>query len=285
MLWWTAGVSSVLAQIPLLGRVGAVPGLARIRSGLTGSATAVATVTALVVAGVVGGGSGGQDAVSRRKGVQSAAPVAPPATAPTPTPALPEAAREAAAPAGTLTTTTVLRSRRPARSVPTFDELLSGVATTVTTGPPSGAPAASTPAPPAPAGGPAAPAPPAPAPPPFSARGQLLAPDLLGRLGIGLTNRGPSGGCGPSVSQGLDAWVFELPAEGGPAAGAPVKATGSDLLGLHNLAVTFLSGNCVVLGQLDTPEPDESGVLPAGSRFVVVSDRSGVGTAVTLTVG
>jgi hypothetical protein len=64
-----------------------------------------------------------------------------------------------------------------------------------------------------------------------------------------------------------------------------VKATGSDLLGLHNLSVTFLDQSCTVVGQLDTPEPDEVGVLPAGTRFVVVSDRSGVGTAVTLTVG
>jgi hypothetical protein len=64
-----------------------------------------------------------------------------------------------------------------------------------------------------------------------------------------------------------------------------VKATGSDLLGLHNLVVTFLSQNCSVLGQLDTPAADEAGVLPAGTRFVVVSDRSGIGTAVTLTVG
>jgi hypothetical protein len=49
--------------------------------------------------------------------------------------------------------------------------------------------------------------------------------------------------------------------------------------------VTFLSQDCVVTGQLDSPEPDEAGVLPAGTRYVVVSDRSGVGTAVTLTVG
>jgi hypothetical protein len=64
-----------------------------------------------------------------------------------------------------------------------------------------------------------------------------------------------------------------------------VKATGSDLLGLHNLAVVFLGQDCSVLGQLDTSAADEAGVLPARTRFVVVSDRSGLGTAVTLTVG
>ena len=82
----------------------------------------------------------------------------------------------------------------------------------------------------------------------------------------------------------LDAWVFELPADA-PGAGAPVKATGSDLLGLHNLAVVFLSDACEVVGQLDTQAADEAGVLPVGTRFVVVSDRSGIGTTVSLTVG
>jgi hypothetical protein len=64
-----------------------------------------------------------------------------------------------------------------------------------------------------------------------------------------------------------------------------VKVTGSDLLGLHNLAVTFVSQNCSVVGQLDTPAADEAGVLPAGTRFVVVSDRLGIGTAITLQIG
>jgi hypothetical protein len=64
-----------------------------------------------------------------------------------------------------------------------------------------------------------------------------------------------------------------------------VKVTGSDLLGLHNLAVTFLSEDCATVGQLDTPAADEAGVLPAGTRYVVVSDRLGIGTSVTLTIG
>jgi putative nucleotidyltransferase with HDIG domain len=277
VLWWTAGVSALLAQIPLLGRVGALPGLVRIRSGLAGSATAAATVTVLVVAGAVGGGGGGRPAVSRQ-GVQAAAPA--PLPAPPPTSAVAVAVSEAA-PVSSVTTAIRPRAALPARPAP-IDDLLKGVATTVTTAPPSSG------APPAPAPAPSAAPPAAPAPPPatFTAHGQLLAPDLLGRLGIGLTNRGPTGGCGPSASQGLDAWVFQLPeGAGAPGAGALVKATGNDLLGLHNLAVSFLSQDCVVLGQLDTPESDEAGVLPSGTRFVVVSDRSGVGTAVTLTVG
>ena len=64
-----------------------------------------------------------------------------------------------------------------------------------------------------------------------------------------------------------------------------MKATGSDLLGLHNLSVTFLDSNCAAVGQLDTPAADEAGVLPAGTHYVVVTDRSGFGTAITLSVG
>jgi hypothetical protein len=120
---------------------------------------------------------------------------------------------------------------------------------------------------------------------PYTAHGQLLAPDLLGPLGLGLTTRGSApGSCGPTATQGLDAWVFELPATA-PGAGAPVTVSGSDLLGLHNLAATFVGADCQVLGQLDTAAADEAGVLPAGTKYVVVSDRSGLGTAVTLTVG
>ena len=276
-LWWTTGVAALLAQIPLLGRVGALPGVARIRSGLAGSATAVVTVGALVVAGVVGGGnSPGEPAAARTQGVQSAAPAAPPAA-----PASDAAATEAAAAAPAVTTT----SSGPAglRPAPPIDSLLAGVATTVSTPParPAGPSSPSSP----PTETPASPPPTSPAAPqPFTAEGQVLAPDLLGRIGSGLTNRGPVGGCGPSGSQGLDAWVFELPADA-PGPGAPVKATGSDLLGLHNLAVTFVNQDCEVVGELDTPAADEAGVLPVGTRYVVVSDRLGIGTTVTLKVG
>lgn len=279
-LWWTAGAAAALAQIPLLGRVGAAPGFARIRSGLSGGATAVAAVTALVVVGAVGGTSSGEPAVSRRS-TQAAAPAAPPAAA-TPSAAV------AAAPVTETTTApgttpTTVRGSGPAatRPAPTIDTLLKGVGTSVTA-PPSG-PAEPSAPPSEPTPGPTSPPPPT-AAKTYTAQGQLVAPDLLGRLGIGLTNRGPVGGCGPSSGQGLDAWVFELPADG-PAAGAPVKATGSDLLGLHNLSVAFVGEDCKVVGQLDTPAPDEAGALPAGTRFVVVSDRLGIGTAVTLTIG
>ena len=308
-LWWTTGVAALLAQIPVLGRVGAAPGFDRIRAGLAGSATAVATVGVLVVGGVVGGGAGGggETAVSRRQAAQSAAAPAPPTTPPA----------SAADPAGGPGSASALQAAEGSTATPDGTGRTGGrpsgpeVGTPSQPGarvvPPTGTgprgstaplptasnpPAGPTNPPAGPTTPPAAPteptSPAAPPPPParpFTAQGQLVAPDLLGRLGIGLTNRGPVGGCGPSASQGLDAWVFELPADA-PGPGAPVAASGSGgLLGLYNLAVTFVDGACTVVGQLDTPAPDEAGVLPAGTRFVVVSDRLGIGTRVTLRVG
>ena len=282
-LWWTSGVAALLAQIPLLGRLGAAPGVDQIRAGLAGSATAVATVAALVVSGVVGGGSsGGDPASSRRQASESAAPAQPAAPA---APALPAGDPAPAGTAAPSTTGPTIRALTPPSTapVPSIDRLLGGlpISSTTTTAPPA-APTTTT-GPTTTTSVPAPPPPPAPTRP-YTAQGQLVAPDLLGQLGIGLTNRGPVGGCGPSGSQGLDAWVFELPADA-PGAGSPVKVTGSDLLGLHNLAVRFVAADCRVLGQVDTEAADETGELPAGTRYVVVSDRLGIGTRITLQIG
>ena len=278
-LWWTTGMAALLAQLPLLGRIGVLPGVARIRAGLAGSATAVATVGALVAAGIVGGQSNpGEPAAARAQGSQAAAAPTPPAAAPATDP--PAAAVTAPGP---LVTTTSGPAARPG---PSIDNLLAGVGTTVSTAPPaSSPPTVSTPPATSPEEPSASPPPSAsPAPRQFSAKGQVVAPDLLGPIGIGLTSRGPIGGCCPSGSQGLDAYVFELPAAG-PGPGAPVEAAGSNLLGLYNLAVMFVGEDCRIVGQLDTPAADEAGVLPAGTRYVVVSDRLGIGTTVTLTIG
>src|SRR5581483_5729137 len=181
-LWWTTGVAALVAQIPLLGRVGAAPAFTRIRSGLSGGATAVAAVTALVVAGAVGGGSSsGEPAVPRRQSTQSAAPATvPPATTPSTVVTAPAPVTAAEPAAETVPTTARIPSGPAARPAPTIDKLLEGVVTTVATTPPSSAPPPSSP----PAPGPASPPPSSPAPQAFTAQGQLLAPDLLARLGI-----------------------------------------------------------------------------------------------------
>src|SRR5207248_2666935 len=163
-LWWTAGVSALLAQIPLLGRVGALPGLSRIRSGLAGTATAVAVVAVLATAGVVDTGHG-QPAAARAESARSAAPVSPP-PAPPVSPSTPVPVAASATP----TTLAAAAPTSPARPVaarpttPTVDRLLEALPLTPpTTVPPTGGSPGSAPASPAPAS-PAPAGPPAPAP-------------------------------------------------------------------------------------------------------------------------
>jgi hypothetical protein len=149
--------------------------------------------------------------------------------------------------------------------------------------PPAAGPTTPDPAPSPPPGEPPAsappPTPPAPTGPLFSARGQLLLPALLG-----LTQAEMQAGCGAPSSQGVDALVFELPPEA-RVAGAPVRLSGSDLLGLHNLDAAFYSESCEVVGRLAGPAADEAGPLPGRTHFVVVTDRLGIATSVELSVG
>lgn len=106
----------------------------------------------------------------------------------------------------------------------------------------------------------------------------ILAPALLG-----VSENTAGGGCQPSNAQGVDALVFELPARA-RVTGAPVRVTGRDPLGLHDLDVTFYSEDCESRGRL-AEASDEHGPLPAGTRFVVVTERTGLFTTVNVVVG
>ena len=53
----------------------------------------------------------------------------------------------------------------------------------------------------------------------------------------------------------------------------------------RQFTVRFVAEDCTVVGQLDTEAADEAGELPAGTRYVVVSDRLGIGTRITLQIG
>jgi hypothetical protein len=265
-LWWLIGGSAVVSLVPWLAGLWTAPAGAAIRRAGSGPATAVAAVGALALAGVVAPAA--TPVRSRPAPVEVAAPVA----APAPEPLVAEAV-SSPAPAGT-----------PARQIPSPPPpvVLPAVvlpparSSPLPPGPPGDGPAAPDPAPSAPPGEPPPPARPAPL---FSGRGQLLLPNLLG-----LTLAGMQAGCGAPASQGVDAVVFDLP-PAARVAGAPVSVTGSDLLGLHNLDAGFYSENCELVGRLAGPAADEDGPLPAGTRFVVVTDRLGIGTAVELLVG
>jgi hypothetical protein len=268
-LWWLIGGSAVLSLVPWLAGLWTAPAGAAIRRTGSGPATAVAAVGVLALAGVVAPAT--SPTHTRPSPVEAAAPAEAPAGAESALPAVPFSAA-VSLPATTSPPTTVPAPVGPARPVPPSGS-------TTTTAPEAPPPptveerlvALPPPEPESP--------PPAEPGPLFSGRGQLVLPALLG-----LTQTEMQAGCGAPSSQGLDALVFDLP----PAArvgGAPVRLTGSDLLGLHNLDAAFYSESCELLGRLAGPAADETGSLPAGTRFVVVTDRLGIATAVELVVG
>ena len=277
-LWWLIGGSAVVSLVPWLAGLWTAPAGAAIRRTGSGPATAAAAVGVLALAGVVAPNT--TPVRSDPAPVGSAAPQTPPATTPAllpaPAPVTTEVAASAVGPAP------ISPEGRPVSGVPVVPPAVvpppdtSGPAPA---GPTTGDPAPSEPATAPPAQEPGATDPPAPSGPLFSARGQLLLPGLLG-----LTSAQMQADCGAPASQGLDALVFDLP-PAARVAGAAVRLTGSDLLGLHNLDARFYSEDCQLLGSLAGPAPDEVGTLPAGTRFVVVTDRLGIATAVELTVG
>jgi hypothetical protein len=269
-LWWLIGGSAVLSLVPWLAGLWTAPAGAAIRRAGSGPTTAVAAVGVLALAGVVA-----PAATPARSGpapVEVAAPVG----SPTPVaPALPAASVEPATAEAPLSDTTS-PTTGPLQEVPgTPTNPAAPSATTISPDPdPIGTERLDNQPPPSePAVPPSEPA------PLFTGSGLLLLPNLLG-----LTQAEMQAGCGAPASQGVDAVVFDLP-PAARVAGAPVRLTGADLLGLHNLDATFYTETCEVAGQLAGPAADEAGPLPAGTRFVVVTDRLGIATSVELLVG
>jgi len=270
-LWWLIGGSAVLSLVPWLAGLWTAPAGAAIRRTGSGPAAAAATVGVLALAGVVSPAPSTSPARTRPTPAEAALPAAAPVAAESVVPAVP-----VPVPASTTTSSPPTTVPRPAAARPVTN------AGTISDPEPEAPPAATVeeqpvalpPEPP-----PESPPPSSPPGPLFSGRGQLILPGLLG-----LTQAEMLSGCGTPSSQGVDAVVFDLP-PAAQVAGAAVRLTGSDLLGLHNLDAAFYSESCELLGSLAGPAADEAGTLPAGTRFVVVTDRLGIATAVELLVG
>jgi hypothetical protein len=63
-----------------------------------------------------------------------------------------------------------------------------------------------------------------------------------------------------------------------------VVARGDSGIGTYDLDIRFFSPTCDFLGAVRTERSDEAGVVPEGTRFVVVSETRGLDTGVHLTV-
>jgi hypothetical protein len=122
-----------------------------------------------------------------------------------------------------------------------------------------------------------------PAPVWFTASGRIRAGNPVAPSRGGLTLHEFLVSCRAPASQGVDGWVFELPAIFSERPSA-VSVGGVSSLGRHDLDMRFFSAHCRSLGSVSTASPNESGLLPEGTRFVVVGETRGIDTEVRLTV-
>ncbi len=76
--------------------------------------------------------------------------------------------------------------------------------------------------------------------------------------------------CSVPPTQGTDGYVITLPDEI-TAIATDVTTAGTDLTGEHDLDLFFFDEGCGFVGSLNTPEVNEFGPMPAGTRYVLVT--------------
>jgi hypothetical protein len=83
--------------------------------------------------------------------------------------------------------------------------------------------------------------------------------------------------CEEPPNQGVDGWVVALPEGFGSGAGT-VEVSGTDFTGAHDLDLWFYDAECSGTGSIATEAPDEAGVIPKGTAWVVIDSWIGVDT-------
>jgi Zn-dependent metalloprotease len=86
----------------------------------------------------------------------------------------------------------------------------------------------------------------------------------------------------PPASQGVDGWVSSLPKGFGDGTHA-VTVTGEETPAGHDLDLYFYAADCALLGSIATSGPDESGVIPGGTAYVLTNLYTGADVPFTLT--
>ena len=259
-LWRTIGLAALVAQLPLIGTA-ASRAFGRVGRAAATGAGAAAIVVAMVAGGVIDVARPG-DAGARPGRLDSAAPGG-------------ESAREAPPRGRTGGGPDALVPREPAPSEPSKGD-------PPTSDSPGEVNAASRP-------------PRSPGAderdeqkPVAGAREQLVfrgygrisgaGPRVSFRAGV--TQRDFLAACAVPRSQGRDGWIFVIP---GFLADERVRARVSGTTpAFYDLDMHFYSRRCRLLGGRGGERAHEQGRLEAGTRFVVVSERLGVGTGVSL---
>ena len=114
----------------------------------------------------------------------------------------------------------------------------------------------------------------------FEAEGSLLTANPGDLNGAGVTRQEFMATCGVPVTQGLDGFVIELD-DAISAVTSTAEVTGTDASGMHDLDLYFFDDGCVPTGESSTEASDEVGVMPAGSKYVLVT--AFLGTEITFT--
>lgn len=82
-------------------------------------------------------------------------------------------------------------------------------------------------------------------------------------------------GCSIPPTQGTDGYVVELPPNV-TANAANVTLTGADATGFHDLDMHFYDEACAPNGALASDLSDEFGLMPEGTRYVLITAFTGV---------
>ena len=102
--------------------------------------------------------------------------------------------------------------------------------------------------------------------------------------GVGIVRSELTETCAVPQSQGTDGYVVEIPATHmkKPAA---VLAAGSSVTGGYDLDLFYYDSSCAEVGQAADIGTDQIGVMPAGTKFVLVNswEPAGVGIEFTFT--
>jgi extracellular elastinolytic metalloproteinase len=88
--------------------------------------------------------------------------------------------------------------------------------------------------------------------------------------------------CAVPQSQGTDGYVVEIPATHMKKV-ATVLAAGSDLTGAYDIDMYYFSATCDPLGDNNEEGSDQMGLMPAGTKYVLVNSYFGAELEFTFT--
>ena len=116
----------------------------------------------------------------------------------------------------------------------------------------------------------------------FEAAGSFAVANPASLEGGSLTGNEFTETCAIPTTQGVDGFVVELSDEISKVM-ATVQVSGGDATGIYDLDMYFFTADCAAIGAASTPDSDEMGAFPAGTKYVLVNAFWGVEVEFDLT--